>query len=158
MSLPHPHPLPPADAFILAGGQSRRMGHDKALTLLAGVPLVQRACDLLRAAGLEPRIAGAQSDLSSFAPTLPDDPTQSSRGPLSGICSALANTSAPFSLSPRRSAAPSREPYRLSSSPRDRHPIRRHRRLHCRICSDFSGHHRYRRAPLAPIEPQFQRP
>jgi molybdopterin-guanine dinucleotide biosynthesis protein A len=98
LSLPHPLPLPPADAFILAGGQSRRMGHDKALTLLAGVPLVQRACDLLRAAGLEPRIAGAQSDLSSFAPTLPDDPTQSSRGPLSGICSALANTSAPSAL------------------------------------------------------------
>jgi len=74
------------------------MGHDKALTLLAGVPLVQHASNLLRSAGLEPRIAGAKSDLSSIAPTLPDDPNQSSLGPLSGICSALANSSAPRAL------------------------------------------------------------
>ncbi len=98
MSLP-PSPLPAiADAFILAGGQSSRMGQDKALILLAGVPLIEHACKLLGSAGLEPRIAGVQSDLSAFAPTLPDEPTQSSRGPLSGICSALRNTSAPFAL------------------------------------------------------------
>jgi molybdopterin-guanine dinucleotide biosynthesis protein A len=97
---PLPLPLPPAaaDGFILAGGRSSRMGHDKALTLLAGRPLVQHAASLLRSAGLEPRIAGAQSDLSSFAPTLPDDPAQSGLGPLSGICSALANTSSPFAI------------------------------------------------------------
>ena len=89
--------LPPS-AFILAGGRSTRMGLDKALTLLAGVPLVQHACNLLRSAGLEPRIAGAKSDLSSFAPTLPDDPAESSLGPLSGICSALRHTSAQFSV------------------------------------------------------------
>jgi molybdenum cofactor guanylyltransferase len=98
LSLPHLHTPRAADGFILAGGQSRRMGNDKALTLLAGIPLVQHASNLFRSAGFEPRIAGAQSDLSSFAPTLPDDPTRSGLGPLSGICSALANTSAPFAL------------------------------------------------------------
>lgn len=82
-------PLPP-DAYILAGGQSRRMGRDKALTLLGGVSLVEHACNLLRSAGLKPRIAGAQGDLSSFAPTLPDETSGPSLGPLSGICSALA--------------------------------------------------------------------
>jgi len=87
-----------ADAFILAGGQSRRMGKDKALRLLAGVPLVQHACNLVRSAGLEPRIAGARSDLSSFAPTLLDDPACSGLGPLAGICSVLTNTSAPLAL------------------------------------------------------------
>ncbi|MGA8086871.1 MAG: molybdenum cofactor guanylyltransferase [Terracidiphilus sp.] len=98
MSLPHPLlPMTP-DAFILAGGQSTRMGYDKALTLLAGVPLVQHACNLIRSAGLNPCIAGAQSNLSSFAPTLPDDPTRSGLGPLSGICSALANASAPLAV------------------------------------------------------------
>ena len=91
------HPLPPS-AFILAGGQSTRMGLDKALTLLAGVPLIEHACNLLRSAGLEPRIAGAKSDLSAFAPTLLDDPTESSLGPLSGICSALRNASAQFAV------------------------------------------------------------
>ncbi|MGA8741123.1 MAG: molybdenum cofactor guanylyltransferase [Terracidiphilus sp.] len=89
MSLPHPDPVT-ADAFILAGGHSSRMGRDKALIPLAGSPLIQHALGILRAAGLDPRIAGARSDLSSFAPTLPDDPTRSGLGPLSGICSALA--------------------------------------------------------------------
>ena len=88
MSLPHPDPVT-ADAFILAGGHSSRMGRDKALIPLAGSPLIHHALGILRAAGLDPRIAGARSDLSSFAPTLPDDPTRSGLGPLSGICSAL---------------------------------------------------------------------
>lgn len=98
MSRPQPQYVASAGAFILAGGQSRRMGQDKALTRLAGVPLVKHACNLVRSAGLEPRIAGARSDLSSFAPTLPDDPTRTGLGPLAGICSALTNTSAPLAL------------------------------------------------------------
>jgi molybdopterin-guanine dinucleotide biosynthesis protein A len=79
-----------ADGFILAGGRSSRMGQDKALICLAGVPLIQRALTILRFAGLQPRIAGAKNDLSSFAPTLPDEPSQSGLGPLAGICNALA--------------------------------------------------------------------
>jgi molybdenum cofactor guanylyltransferase len=98
LSLPHLQTSAAAEGFILAGGRSSRMGHDKALTLLAGIPLVVHAANLLRSAGIGPRIAGAQSDLSSFAPTLPDDATQSGLGPLSGICSALADTSAPFAI------------------------------------------------------------
>jgi molybdenum cofactor guanylyltransferase len=98
LSLHPPLPPTPPEAFILAGGQSSRMGRDKALTLLAGVPLVQYACNLLRSIGLEPRIAGGQSDLSSFAPTVPDDPSLATLGPLSGICSALRTTPSPFAL------------------------------------------------------------
>ena len=90
-------PLPP-EAFILAGGQSRRMGQDKALAVLGGVPLVAHACNLVRSAGLEPRIAGARGDLSTFAPTLADDPDKSGLGPLTGICSGLAHTSGPIAL------------------------------------------------------------
>ncbi len=96
MNLPDSAEL--AVAFILAGGRSQRMGQDKAQTLLAGIPLVQHACNLVRSAGLEPRIAGARSDLSSFALTLPDDPTRSGLGPLAGICSALTHTPAPLAL------------------------------------------------------------
>jgi molybdenum cofactor guanylyltransferase len=97
LSLSHPDPVT-ADAFILAGGHSSRMGCDKALIPLAGSPLIHHALGILRAAGLDPRIAGARSDLSSFAFALPDDPTRSGLGPLSGICSALGASSAPCAV------------------------------------------------------------
>lgn len=87
-----------ADGFILAGGNSSRMGQDKALIPLAGLPLVEHALAILRSAGLEPRIAGAKNDLSSFAPTLPDEPSQSGLGPLAGICNALASSTARYAV------------------------------------------------------------
>ncbi|MGC2615231.1 MAG: molybdenum cofactor guanylyltransferase [Terracidiphilus sp.] len=87
-----------ADGFILAGGRSTRMGQDKSLIPLAGIPLVQHALTILRSAGFEPRIAGAINDLSVFAPTLPDDPSPSGLGPLAGICSALASSAAQFAV------------------------------------------------------------
>ncbi|MGA9584023.1 MAG: molybdenum cofactor guanylyltransferase [Terracidiphilus sp.] len=87
-----------ADAFILAGGRSTRMGQDKALVPLAGNPLIERALTILSSAGFEPRIAGAKSDLSSFAPTLLDKSSESGLGPLAGICSALASSTARYGL------------------------------------------------------------
>ena len=74
------------------------MGRDKALIHLAGTPLIQFAINTLRAIGLQPRIAGAQSDLSPFAPIVPDDPSQSGLGPLAGICSALAAGSCRYAV------------------------------------------------------------
>lgn len=78
---------PAIPGFALAGGQSTRMGRDKALVELAGKPLIAYAVECLRAAGLEAAIAGARSTLHSFAPVLPD--AEPDRGPLSGICTAL---------------------------------------------------------------------
>jgi molybdopterin-guanine dinucleotide biosynthesis protein A len=78
-------------AFVLAGGQSSRMGRDKALVELAGQPLIAHALGVLRGAGLEPKIAGARTDLQSYAPVIAD--TAQDRGPLAGICAALASTS-----------------------------------------------------------------
>ena len=102
MSLPHSGNAS-ADGFILAGGRSSRMGRDKALVDVAGKPLIQHALDILRCASLEPRIAGSTSDLSVFAPSLPDDsaqpgPAQTSLGPLAGICSALKSGSGPYAV------------------------------------------------------------
>jgi molybdopterin-guanine dinucleotide biosynthesis protein A len=97
LSLPHSGNAS-ADGFILAGGRSSRMGRDKALVNVAGKPLIQHALDILRSASLEPRIAGSTSDLSVFAPTLPDDPTQSGSGPLAGICSALNSGSGQYAV------------------------------------------------------------
>jgi len=77
-----------AAGFVLAGGESRRMGRDKALVEFAGEPLVARAIGILREAGLEPRIAGACATLDVFAPVIAD--AEPGRGPLGGICAALA--------------------------------------------------------------------
>jgi molybdenum cofactor guanylyltransferase len=86
------------DAFVLAGGQSSRMGQDKALIQLAGVPLIQHALGILRAAGLNARIAGAGAGLSSYAPVIADDPQYAGLGPLAGVCSALSATNSRFCL------------------------------------------------------------
>jgi molybdenum cofactor guanylyltransferase len=77
---------------VLAGGQSRRMGRDKALTLFGGRPLVEIALETLREAGVPASISGARSDLSGFASVVED--AMPDRGPLAGICAALVATSA----------------------------------------------------------------
>jgi len=81
-----------ASGFVLAGGQSSRMGEEKALVKFAGQPLILRTLAILRAAGLPPSIAGARADLASFAPVVEDPTPQAGLGPLAGICSALAAT------------------------------------------------------------------
>jgi len=78
--------------FVLAGGQSSRMGRDKALVQFAGLPLIENALGILRQAGLVPQIAGARSDLARFAPVVSD--REPGLGPLSGICAALESTQA----------------------------------------------------------------
>lgn len=83
---------PETAGFVLAGGHSSRMGADKALELLAGQPLVVYALSILREAGLRTSIAGASSPLAAFAPVVED--SQPGRGPLGGVCAALASTSA----------------------------------------------------------------
>jgi molybdopterin-guanine dinucleotide biosynthesis protein A len=72
------------------------MGADKALALLGGKPLVAHALGILRGAGLEASLAGGGPRLAGFAPLVEDK--QSGLGPLSGICAALASTSAQWSV------------------------------------------------------------
>ena len=91
---------PGAAGFVLAGGQSSRMGQDKALLLFAGRPLVAHALSILTQAGLPASIAGARPSartaLEAFAPVV-EDP-ESGLGPLAGICAALASTSAHYAV------------------------------------------------------------
>jgi len=68
------------------------MGADKALVDFDGQPMIRRAIDTLREAGLPVSIAGARSPLESFAPVIPD--AESGLGPLGGICSVLRSTAA----------------------------------------------------------------
>lgn len=81
-----------AAGFVLAGGQSSRMGADKALSELAGEPLLARALGILREAGLPGAIAGARSPLGGFAPVVED--AALGLGPLGGVCAAMASTQA----------------------------------------------------------------
>jgi molybdopterin-guanine dinucleotide biosynthesis protein A len=81
-----------AGSFVLAGGRSTRMGQDKALLRIGGRSLLERALDKLPGA----RIAGARSDLSSFAPVIPD--IHPDCGPLSGIEAALTASRSAFNV------------------------------------------------------------
>ncbi len=78
-----------AAGFVLAGGNSSRMGQDKALTMLGGQMLIERALETLRKAKLPVAIAGARSPLGRFAPVIEDSAV--GMGPLGGVYAALAS-------------------------------------------------------------------
>lgn len=86
-----------AAGFVLAGGQSSRMGRDKALLLLGGRPLIEHAVSIFREAGLPVSIAGLRSQsLAGYAPVVED--AEPGLGPLAGICAALGATDAEFAV------------------------------------------------------------
>jgi molybdopterin-guanine dinucleotide biosynthesis protein A len=84
------------NAFVLAGGQSIRMGRDKALLELYGRPCIEHALEKLRTLGFSPKIVGSRPDLTAFAPVIPD--IRSQTGPLGGIEAALSATDAEQNL------------------------------------------------------------
>ncbi len=94
-----------AEGWILAGGQSRRMGQDKARVRLAGRPLLAHMLDKLRALGLQSRIAGGVpgEDRARLEPT--QDPSsewfpdsRAGCGPMAGLATALAQSASPLIL------------------------------------------------------------
>ena len=78
-------------AVLLAGGQSRRMGRDKATTLFRGAPLWEIQLELLRQLQFKEIFISARTD-PAWRPAdlefVPD--VTPSRGPLSGIAATLA--------------------------------------------------------------------
>ena len=84
------------NAFLLAGGQSTRMGRDKALLEIGGRPLVVHMLELLRGLGLNPRICGSRPDLARFAEVVSDN--FPGCGPLAGIEAALSVSNSELNL------------------------------------------------------------
>jgi molybdenum cofactor guanylyltransferase len=77
-------------AVLLAGGESRRMGKDKATIVFRGEPLWKRQIELLRSLRPEKIFVSARTEpswLPSETELLLDEPP--SRGPLSGLTKAL---------------------------------------------------------------------
>ncbi len=84
-------------AFILAGGESSRMGRDKAQLELGGVPLILRTAKLVESVAGAPVIIGNPEayralDLRAIADDWPG------AGPLGGIATALRAATAPWNL------------------------------------------------------------
>lgn len=81
----------PVGGFVLVGGQSQRMGRDKALLELRGKPLFLRTVELLRPHVAEVKLLGPPDRYAHFGiPVLPD--RFSGRGPLAALCTGLENS------------------------------------------------------------------
>jgi molybdenum cofactor guanylyltransferase len=75
---------------VLAGGQSRRFGSDKAVALLDGKALIDHAIDALRLIARDVIVVGGNRDgLVSIA-----DRPATGAGPLGGLCAALHHAAA----------------------------------------------------------------
>jgi molybdopterin-guanine dinucleotide biosynthesis protein A len=88
-------PSAPPVAFagaVLCGGESRRMGRDKALATLGGVALARRVADALLAAGAAPVVAvgGDAPRLAALGLVVVPDRTPG-EGPLGAVITALGS-------------------------------------------------------------------
>jgi molybdenum cofactor guanylyltransferase len=89
-------PMPALSAYVLAGGQSSRMGTDKAFQLLEGLSLLTRVLDVARSVTDDVHIVGQKQKYSSFAPTIED--IFPGCGPLGGIHAALRSSDRELNL------------------------------------------------------------
>ena len=90
------HGVDSVSGFILAGGQSSRMGQDKAFMQLGGRSLLTHALELARAAAGSAQIVGSAEKFAASGTVVED--IYPGQGPLSGIHAALAGTSTELNL------------------------------------------------------------
>ncbi len=81
---------------IQAGGESRRMGRDKALIPFLGEPLIARVCRRLEGLGTDLFVTSNRPQLLAFLnrPCVPD--IVPDRGALGGLCTALTHARNPL--------------------------------------------------------------
>jgi molybdenum cofactor guanylyltransferase len=83
-------------AFVLAGGQSTRMGADKAFVQLEGRTLLAHALALAKSVSSDVRIVGSPEKFAAFGEVIEDEFPQ--HGPLAGIHAALRRSSSALNL------------------------------------------------------------
>jgi molybdopterin-guanine dinucleotide biosynthesis protein A len=75
--------------LILAGGQSRRMGRDKAMIAYHGMPHYLYLAGLMEGLGVSPYLSARADQIEKWKPTIPCIADQfEDKGPLGGILSA----------------------------------------------------------------------
>ncbi|MEO6123391.1 MAG: molybdenum cofactor guanylyltransferase [Ilumatobacteraceae bacterium] len=74
---------------VLVGGQSRRMGRDKALIEVGGSTMVDRTAAMLTASGCRPVVAIGPAHLTGSAASIPD--SHPGEGPLGAIITSLSH-------------------------------------------------------------------
>jgi molybdopterin-guanine dinucleotide biosynthesis protein A len=82
--------------FVLAGGQSSRMGADKAFVELDGQSLLMRALNLAASVAPKVWILGSEAKFRAFGEVVEDE--FPNHGPLGGIHAALRNSPSKLSL------------------------------------------------------------
>lgn len=85
-------------AIILAGGRSSRMGQNKALLPLAGVPVIERLMGQLKQVVDHIVIAGGNNDAYGHLGVEVVQDVYPDKGPLSGLHAGLTACSTPWSL------------------------------------------------------------
>jgi molybdenum cofactor guanylyltransferase len=83
-------------AFVLAGGQSSRMGTDKALIEIDGRPLLTRALALAKTVARDARVLGSKEKFANYGEVVEDE--FPNKGPLGGIHAALRASAADLNL------------------------------------------------------------
>ncbi len=86
--------IPNATAVVLCGGQSRRMGRDKADVKLAGRSLLDRALDIVHPLFAEVFIGGRTPRAGVDCAQVWDAPGV--EGPIAGVAAALARSETPW--------------------------------------------------------------
>jgi molybdopterin-guanine dinucleotide biosynthesis protein A len=81
-------------AIVMAGGESHRMGQDKANLLWGEQTLLQTVTGIMQNIFPEVIISVRQQRPAMTCPQICDDPSYS--GPLAGLCSGLANANTPW--------------------------------------------------------------
>lgn len=81
---------------IQAGGQSSRMGEDKALKLFLGQPLIQRVIERLKPIADELLVTTNRADEYAFLNTRLVADLKPDRGALGGLYTAIASATQPF--------------------------------------------------------------
>lgn len=76
-------------AAVLAGGQSRRFGADKAMAVLDGAPMLVRVGERLRPQAEKLAVVGHAEGAASLRCVALSDPPLPARGPLLGVLAAL---------------------------------------------------------------------